>query len=65
MRDPQRIDRILEQLEIAWKKSPDLRLGQLLINVAGYGGAKVENNLFYYEDDSFERDLEIWNERIK
>lgn len=33
MRDPNRIDGILERLRVVWTKSPDLRLGQLLLNV--------------------------------
>lgn len=31
MRDPARIDRILDQLRTAWTASPDMRLGQLLV----------------------------------
>lgn len=40
-RNPERIDLILERLKIAWKKYPDMRLGQLLAvctessNIAG------------------------------
>lgn len=40
-RNPERIDLILEHLKIAWKKYPDMRLGQLLAvctessNIAG------------------------------
>jgi uncharacterized protein YihD (DUF1040 family) len=62
MRDPKRIDKILKQLEKAWKKAPDLRLGQLLVDVSGNGGTKLENNLFYYEDDNWEDDFEKWIE---
>lgn len=32
MRDPARIDRIIEKLRGVWKAQPDLRLGQLLVN---------------------------------
>ncbi|AMV30272.1 hypothetical protein VT84_38120 [Gemmata sp. SH-PL17] len=32
MRDPNRIDRITEQLRAVWHTSPDMRLGQLLVN---------------------------------
>lgn len=31
MRDPARIDRILDRLRTAWTASPDMRLGQLLV----------------------------------
>jgi hypothetical protein len=32
MRDPGRIDEILEAIRRVWKENPDLRLGQLLID---------------------------------
>jgi hypothetical protein len=32
MRDPARIDQILELLRQVWIHSPDLRLGQLIVN---------------------------------
>lgn len=37
MRDPKRIDVVLEKIRKAWKKYPDLRLMQLLLNVLGDG----------------------------
>ena len=33
MRDPNRIDRIIEKLWATWKTQPDMRLGQLLVIV--------------------------------
>lgn len=35
MRDPARIPRVLDALRETWEKHPDLRLGQLLMNIAG------------------------------
>lgn len=32
MRDPARIDQILDLLREVWKQSPDLQLGQLIVN---------------------------------
>ena len=32
MRDPTRIDQILNLVRRVWTRSPDLRLGQLLVN---------------------------------
>jgi uncharacterized protein YihD (DUF1040 family) len=58
MRDINRIDRILKLIEKTWKKYPDLRLGQLLVNANG----KFENNPFYFEDDSWEDDFTKWIE---
>lgn len=37
MRDPDRIDRILGLIAKIWHLFPDLRLGQLLYNFAGFG----------------------------
>ncbi|MEM1180239.1 MAG: hypothetical protein AAGM22_17990 [Acidobacteriota bacterium] len=31
MRDPERIDEVLRDLAIVWRKDPDLRLGQLMM----------------------------------
>lgn len=33
MRDPARIDRMIESLREVWHASPDMRLGQLLVDV--------------------------------
>ena len=44
MRDPQRIEVILGQIEQAWKLAPDLRFWQLLINIFGV------NDWYYLED---------------
>lgn len=45
MRDPKRIDRILQEISNIWHKYPDMRLGQLIGNVLE-GAA-----LYYVEDD--------------
>ena len=34
MRKPNRIPRLLKKVEKLWKKYPDLRLGQLIMNLA-------------------------------
>jgi hypothetical protein len=44
-RDPGRIDPILELIGKVWKKSPDMRLMQLLLNVLGQ-----PRDSFYLED---------------
>lgn len=48
MRDPSRIDSIIETLRTVWKANPDQRLCQLVVNVADHG-----NDPFYVEDDRF------------
>lgn len=44
MRNENRIPQILKRLEKVWEKYPDLRLGQLILNVC-------ENPLLYYIED--------------
>lgn len=52
MRDPNRIDDILERLKDIWKTYPDLRLGQLILNVAN------DPLLYYLEDDELLNKME-------
>lgn len=52
MRDPNRIDDILKRLEKVWKKYPDLRISQLIVNV-------YSSDLNYYiEDEDFIENIE-------
>ena len=44
MRDPNRIDRLLAKLAEVWKKYPQLRLGQLILNV-------IRDPALYYVED--------------
>jgi len=57
MRDPERINRIINLLRAYWHIYPDLRLGQIISNVA-----PGEPPLFYLEDDAFE---DLIREEIK
>ena len=51
MRDPKRIDVILQEIGAIWHKYPDMRLGQLIGNV-------LEGlSLYYVEDDSLVKAL--------
>lgn len=52
MRNPERINRILNLIKRIWKKNPDLRLCQLIGNVFPHG----EDN-YYKEDDELEKRL--------
>jgi len=52
MRDPERIDRILTSVEEIWKKYPDLRLTQLIMNVL-----MINKDPYYIEDDELEKRL--------
>ena len=55
MRDPERIDYILEILRRAWKTVPDYRLCQLIVNLFG-------EDPFYVEDDKVAQTLELFTE---
>ena len=52
MRDPKRIDEIINKIKDIWNKYPDLRLGQLILcNVR-------EEDLFYIDDNELLRRLD-------
>src|SRR5437764_11905452 len=55
MRDPNRIDRMIEMLWELWKAQPDMRLGQLLVNVIRPG--EPCPRVFYAEDTDTEKKL--------
>ncbi len=44
MRDPKRVEEVLDALRAYWQKCPDQRLGQILWNITG-------RDPFYLEDD--------------
>ena len=45
MRDTKRIDDMIEQIRMIWKRNPDLRLGQLIGNCCN------EDYIYWVEDD--------------
>jgi hypothetical protein len=63
MRDPDRIDRIVEALRKAWHRNPDWRLNQLVINASDTPYDCDEPHkcglglVFYIEDDVMETRL--------
>lgn len=52
MRDPARIDRILEKLRAVWQRYPDQRFGQLVHNALG-------DLVFHVEDEITEAQLDV------
>ena len=46
MRNPKKISKILKEIEKIWKKNPNLRLGQLIMNVYEFQGV-----LYYVGDE--------------
>lgn len=49
MRNPERIDEVLQAVELYWKENPDLRFMQLVLNAV----ASVKRDPYYLEDPSF------------
>ena len=60
MRDPNRIDPIIEKLTEVWKLHPDWRLCQVLANIAVLTGWK-QSDLFHFEDDELLKGIEGLN----
>lgn len=56
MRDPERIDRVIEKVRAYWKKYPDQRLGQLIMNVDR--GEAGWPDIWEVEDDTFEQKID-------
>lgn len=55
MRDPKRIEQITMALFNYWMKYPDLRLGQLLVNLHHHGRKHTQSqaDIFNTEDDEW------------
>ncbi len=53
MRDPKRIDIVLDELRDYWHSHPDYRLGQIVVNIVGRSGYRERSDIFLMEDDVF------------
>ena len=62
MRDPKRIDRIIELVRQVWYCVPDWRLGQLILNVARDCGWE---DPYFMEDEELENTLKELVKRWK
>ncbi len=52
MRDPDRISEVLSLIEAIWRRSPDMRLGQLLVVAAAFHNhGEHGRDLFGIEDE--------------
>jgi len=60
--DPARIETVLETLAELWKRSPDQRLGQLLINISGNHakrlGQSATSDVWHVEDELMLEEIE-------
>ncbi len=59
MRDPERIERIQSLIDKIWKKMPDLRLTQLIMNALG-----MSRDPYHVEDDVLEQALIKLNDKL-
>ncbi|VXB60840.1 DUF1040 family protein [Massilia sp. 9I] len=64
MRDPARIDEVLELLREVWTLEPDLRLGQLIYNAARIREPGL-SDVFSIEDSSLYKGLVRYLEQIQ
>lgn len=64
MRDPNRIESVLDAIRRCWVEQPDLRLGQLLSNCL-MSNCAYGDNLFYIEDDKLIKRLETYRSRLE
>ena len=64
MRDPKRIQRIISKLQTEWERYPDVRLIQLIINIANHSDDEEaslgETQLFYLEDRDIEKRIDSY-----
>lgn len=56
MRDIKRIDPLLKKLGEAWKKTPDMRFGQFMVNF--FSACQVDP--WYYEEDVWMKALQAY-----
>lgn len=53
MRDPARIEKVLNTLKTYWYLNPNLRLGQIFDNLKD----SIKEDIFYIEDDKLENHI--------
>ena len=63
-RDVNHIQPFCDRLAKAWEKLPDLRFGQLMVNLMRDYEAEHGHDIFYLEEDEMIREIEAYCERI-
>jgi len=62
MRDPKRIRPFLDELAHVWEKHPDMRFGQLLVNM-GFGGSPGGGrDPWFAEEDEWLEAFKRWEQ---
>lgn len=70
MRNPERINPIMAKLDAAWQQCPDLRFGQLVLNILGTDGPNGSahtvdaDEAYTTEDEIFEAKLDTFIENL-
>jgi hypothetical protein len=64
-RNPERINRLIGVLQEIWGVSPDMRMGQVLVNIQTRGPQPLtEHDLFTMEDDEMLHRLQAYRDRL-
>jgi uncharacterized protein YihD (DUF1040 family) len=58
MRDPRRMNKLLDVLKKCWEKEPDWRFGQLMVNFLG----QLPRDPFFYEEDEMIEEMKKYFE---
>lgn len=64
MRDPARIEEMLNLVRKIWEHEPDLRLGQIVDNAASFAEQTI-HDLFLIEDDILKKGLVRYLEMVE
>lgn len=59
MRDQERIPDMLKRIEKIWQEAPDMRLGQLILNVFSLHNG-VDSRVYNMEDEEFIQTIEYF-----
>jgi hypothetical protein len=63
VRDPARIDDILNAVALIWRETPDLRFCQIVDTMLHFAGHEMTKTIFYVEDDKVMEGLAAWMEK--
>ena len=58
MRDPKRMNKLLDVLKKCWEKEPDWRFGQLMVNFLN----QLPRDPFFYEEDEMIEEMKKYFE---
>lgn len=65
MRSKARIDPVIEKLREVWKNHPDMRFGQLIMNIAPIRYINGSVDIWYMEEDELLERLEEFDKALR